>query len=82
VSDRLVKFEEIEKAAEEAPEEFARDHRKYLGMDMHQAHAYASAAGEQLRVMSHNGRSLRYAEPPEPEHILVWIQSGFITKAS
>lgn len=60
-----------------------KDHAKYLGMDMHQAHAYALASGEQLRVMTHNGRPFRYSdEPTDPLHVLVWIKNGLITKTS
>jgi hypothetical protein len=63
-------------------DEPVKDHRKYLGMDMHQAHAYALASGEQLRVISHNGRAFRYAEDPDPTHISVTISGGYITKTS
>lgn len=62
--------------------ETVKDHRKYLGMDMHQAHAYASAVGEQLRVISHNGRAFRYAEEPHESHICVEISGGFVSKTS
>lgn len=60
----------------------SRDHQKYLGMDMHDAHSAALRVGEQLRVIAHGARTFRYALPPDPEHILVWIKEGKITRTA
>lgn len=59
-----------------------RDHQKYLGMDMHDAHSAALRVGEQLRVISNGPTKLRYADEPHPDHILVWIKDGKITRTA
>ncbi len=58
-----------------------KDPAKYIGVDMHMAHAIAIRDGEQLRVLSQDGRKYRYADEPAQEHIQVEISKGIITRA-
>lgn len=60
----------------------SKDHAKYLGMDMHDAHAAALRVGEQIRVIANERQVFRYADEPHQDHILVWIKNGKIAKTS
>jgi hypothetical protein len=59
-----------------------KNHRKYLGMDIHSALAAAQQVGEQLRVMTMADKRLRYADAPDDTHILVHVKNGIITSTS
>ena len=48
-------------------------------MDINIALASAAAAGEQLRVLSHGERVMRYAEPAADDHIPVHVKDNKVT---
>jgi len=55
------------------------DKQRYVGMDINIALASAAAAGEQLRVLSHGERVMRYAEPAADDHIPVHVKDNKVT---
>jgi hypothetical protein len=52
----------------------------YVGMDIHAAKADAQSNGKQLRIIANDHHTLRYAEQPDAEHVMVWVKNGKVTK--
>jgi hypothetical protein len=54
--------------------------QRYVGMNIHDAKRIALEAGEQLRILTHGERTLRYAEPAADDHIQVHVKDNIVTR--